>query len=470
MDKIFGHFLSRNDNDMKRLAYASWFIAQIPIEEFSGDEKLFWKFIEYCSKLNVPMKRKYLDIWLNTELRSVLHETNARVSGTETLNINEPVAFETLVQTVTQVLGDDYTVLETEDNDIEDFKVEYADFITKRRNQRLTEALSETYNVLNDTDNTLVATDYALDTISKINDIYDVSKLEELNTQDAKDSATATMEFVSDSGLPAIDKDSGGIFTKQLVGIEAQPATGKTRFVLGTYVYRAITLYHKNVLFINLEQTHEEIEAMLVAAHVFHLFDIQLNDLMILRNNVPDEFKSQVEAASFDLFRSGKYGKIVCEDTELYAESFITTLTNKDRLKGPFDLICIDYMGLIESKPEQYKKELTEAEIIKVCFRRFKRYLRKTNKAGIAISQFNREGIQAGKADKEITADMAQGGLAVYRNTDYNIAISMTDTMKAQHVRRFSQPKVRSSAGFGTFIADVRLGFCYFKQRAAQKV
>ena len=59
---------------------------------------------------------------------------------------------------------------------------------------------------------------------------------------------------------------------------------------------------------------------------------------------------------------------------------------------------------------------------------------------------------------------MAQGGIAVYRNTDYNIAMSMTETMRLQQKRRFSQPKVRSSAGFPSFIVDTRLGFCYFKQ------
>ena len=65
---------------------------------------------------------------------------------------------------------------------------------------------------------------------------------------------------------------------------------------------------------------------------------------------------------------------------------------------------------------------------------------------------------------------MAQGGITVYRNTDYNIAISMTETMRLQQKRRFSQPKVRASAGFGSFIADTRLGFCYFKQVVQKSV
>ena len=51
-----------------------------------------------------------------------------------------------------------------------------------------------------------------------------------------------------------------------------------------------------------------------------------------------------------------------------------------------------------------------------------------------------------------------------------SLAISMTETMRLQQKRRFSQPKVRASAGFGSFIADTRLGFCYFKQVVQKSV
>ena len=177
-----------------------------------------------------------------------------------------------------------------------------------------------------------------------------------------------------------------------------------------------------------------------------------------------------VEAARYDLFESGKYGKIVCIESELYVENYLNKIRNWDKLKGPFDLIIIDYIGLMKSKPAQYQREKLKADIIATTFETFKGYIRTTRKAGIAISQFNREGIAAGNADKEITTEMAQGGITVYRNTDYNIAISMTETMRLQQKRRFSQPKVRASAGFGSFIADTRLGFCYFKQVVQKSV
>lgn len=474
MDKIFAHFISRGDHEdaTRRLAYASWFVETIPLIEFDGDEKLFTEYLEYSVTLGVPIKLKYFDIWLSTELREVLHKLRVKVAGCENLNFEDPASFETLYRTTVDVMHDNFNVLEAMPSELDDFKVEIAAYFSKKRGERLTQALSGTFDMLNDTSSVDEAADYALDNINAIKEIYDTDKLEDLDANEGRDLTNdlKTMVKVSDSGLPAIDTDSGGLYTSQLLGIEAQPGTGKTRFALGTYCYRAATVYKKNVLFCTLEQKEEEIKAMLLACHVFRMFNIQISDKMIVTDNIPDEIRPQVEAAKFDLFESGKYGKLIVKELDLYVETFIVKMRTLDKLLGPFDLIAIDYMGLIESKPAQYQKEKTEYEIIKTAFKQFKKYLRHTNKAGIAISQFNRDGIQAGKNDKEITTEMAQGGIAVYRNTDYNIAISMTETMRLQQKRRFSQPKVRSSAGFHNFLADVRLGFCYFNQIAQKAV
>lgn len=470
MDAIFTHFIARGDvaEANRRLSYASWFVSNIPEEEFSSEEKLFYEFIEYCVDLSITITFKHMQVWLDTELREVLHRTNVRVTGCEALSFDDPATFETAYRVTSDVLSDNFKILETMDSEVDDFKVDVAAYFSRKKSDRLTSALSSTFDMLNRTDSAEEASNYALETINAIQDIYDPSLMEELDTQSHEEDNQFTR--ISDCGLPAIDNDSGGIFTTQLFGIEAQPGTGKTRYALGTYCYRAAVLYHKDVLFLSLEQTTVECEAMLVACHTFHMFNIQVSDKMILTGTVPSKIAKQVEAAKYDLFESGKYGKLVCLEKDLYAETFISKLRAWDKMMGPFDLICIDYMGLIESKPAQYQKTLTEFEIIKTSFKQFKRYLRRSKKAGIAISQFNREGIQAGKNDKEITTDMAQGGLAVYRNTDYNTAISMTDTMRLQQKRKFSQPKVRSSSGFPTFIANTRLAFCFFEQVVNKQV
>ena len=472
MDKYFTHFISRSGGEeaKRRLAYASWFCDTVPSTEFDGDEFLFYEYLSYSVRLGAVVTAKYFDVWLGTELRQILHRTNVRVPGCEAMRFEDPAVFENAPRTTKDVMLDNFRILSAMESDVEDFVVETSAYFEKRRNERLTQILMKTFEIVNDTGSSEEASDYIVDQTNAVKDIYDPDNLEDLEDTDVERNPTGQMELITDYGLPAIDKDSGGIYTTQLVDVEAQSGAGKTRFALGSPCYIALTKYKHNVLYFTLEQTKQEIESMLVARHVFELFHIFITDKVINTNKIPEEHKKTYEAARYDLFESGKYGKFVCVETTLYIESFVSKIKTLDKLKGPFQLICIDYMGMMESNPPAYKRAPTEYEIIKEAFKLFKRFCRKCRKAGLSLSQFNRDGVTAGKNDKEITTDMAQGGLAVFRNTDYNIAISMSDTMKLQQRRRFSQPKVRSSAGFPPFIADTRLGVCWFNQIATKEV
>lgn len=472
MDTIFSHFISRGEDgaSKRRLAYASWFIESIPESEFKGDDLIFYKYLEFSDKLGVSITYRYFQVWLDTELTEILHKTKAKVTGTETLNFEEPVSFATACRVTKDVMSDNFNVLEKTESQIDDFKIDIASYFNRKRKERLTQALASTYDLLNQAGSVTEASAYALDNIGCVDAIYDVTKLDALNTSTSSDNKEDKLQKVTDSGLPAIDADSLGIYETQLFDIEAQPGIGKTRFLLGTFVYRALTVYKKNVAVFALEQTEEEVKNMLIARHVFTMFNIQVNSKMLNTGLLPEDVQTKVEAAKIDLFESGKYGKLYAEECSLYVETFISKFRTTDRLKGPFDLICIDYVGLVESRPAQFQKQLMEFEIIRNTLRYFKQYLRNTRKAGITISQFNGKGITAGENDKEITTEMAQGGPAVYRNTDYNIALSCSNSMRLQQKRRVSQPKVRDSKGFDTFIVDTRLGFCYFRQVAQKKV
>ena len=97
MNEIFTHFIAREDKleARRRLAYAQWFTDNIPLTEFDGDERLFCEYIDYSAKLGVPLTFKYLQVWINTELRELLHATKIRVKGCETLNFDDRNSFDT---------------------------------------------------------------------------------------------------------------------------------------------------------------------------------------------------------------------------------------------------------------------------------------------------------------------------------------------------------------------------------------
>lgn len=466
MHNIFACFVDK-DGDSQRPVYTSWFVEMFPSSEFNGDELLFYTYMTYCSVLGVSCKRKYLETWCATELRKTLVNTKVKVPGCEAINMSDPLGFEEIFRVSQQVLLDDFDALCNIDTPVIDFPVECAKFMNDRKTERIVSILSKSFDMLQTTNDATVAGDYAIGQLQVVDYIYDEAVLEDLVSGRTE---RTPLEFITDYGLPAIDTDSGGIYTTQLVDVEAQSGSGKTRFILGHPVYNAAVKYHKNVLIYALEQSTIELENMLIARHLFAMYGIQIDDTTIARGEVPEEYKSYVEAARIDLFESGKYGKIVIREDMLYAESIIRTITMHDKLLGPFDLICIDYVGLIETKPVAYQRELTQADIISLSLKVLKRFARKRKRGVLTVSQFNADGVRAGKADKEITTEMAQGGMSVYRHTDYNIAISMTDEMRAMGKRRFSQPKVRSSAGFGTFICSVWMGVCYFQQDAKKAV
>ena len=469
MNDIFTHFISRDKaDDSRRVGCLMWFDETFPASEFTGEDLVMREYCHYSSVMEVPMKYNYFNTFLSTELKRLLISTGVRVPGTDNLNYDEPTGLETAYLVSVEYLLNKFKALESYESDISDFKVIADAFMKNKLGERLVSELGKTYESLSASENPGAAAEYALDNILMLKEIYNPENLEELVDMDSR--TNAEFEFVCDTGIPAIDEDIGALYTCQLFGIEAQPGVGKTRFALGVFAYRTAVLYKKNVIYYQLEQSKAEAEAMLIARHVFTIFNIQISDSMIVRNQVPEELKSKVEAARIDLFESGKYGKIYIKHCQLYVETLTQTFKKDDKLHGPFDVIEIDYMGLIEQVGSKYKKELLEYQVISKSFRKFKRYLESVHKSGVAVSQFNEKGIKAGEADEKIGTNMAQGGIAIYRNTDNNLALSRTETMKAQQKLRVSQPKIRGTAGFGSVVIDTRLGFSYFYQNTPNKL
>lgn len=468
-DNIFGYFVANGnpEDDGKRVSYMLWFLEHFPANEFHQMSRILYEYVEFSGKLKIPLKLEYAEVFCKDYLRKFLINKKVKIEGTEDLNFDDASALENAVRITTEKVKD--RIIWYEDNrddyNLQDFIVSAKQFMHSQLDSRLTDVLSGTFDMKTETDDADKALSWAKVQLENIGSIYDEGCLEELDMTTTSGESGDDMEFVCNTGLEGVDADIDGIYTTQLGGLEAAPGTGKTRFSLGVWAYRAAVYFHKNVLFYSLEQNKKECEAMLIARHVYELFQIQIVDKLIARNNVPDEYKEQVEAARIDLFESGKYGKIHVVATDLYMETFIDKIKATDRLKGPFDLIIIDYMALI-TEQTSYGKPKGIGEIVSYCYRAFKKYVRQSNKAGIAVNQLNREGIAASEADKDITTEMAQGGLEVYRSTDFNLVISATKEMRLQKKRRISQPKARSSENAAPVIVDVRLGVCLFYQQA----
>lgn len=466
---IFAYFISKDgqeDRQQKQLGYLSWFVDQFPEEEFQKEEAVFYDFLRYCSELVVPAKEAYLEAYMSTELKRFLLKSKVRVTGAEGLSYEEPNALETAVSITRDIVSVSFREIAAQDVALSDFPVYANKFMQERLDERTVEVLGNTYDMISKSDNPGEAALWAREQLTALSDIYDLSALEEI-TDSAMDAVA--MEPLMSTGIPAIDRDIVALCRTQLLDISGGPASGKTRLTLGLFGHGAL-MKGLNVLYYTLEQTKAEAEAILVARHVLHLFGDIISDKMILMNTVPKELISKVAAARIDLFESSNYGRIEIQETDLYLENFVDKIKTQDRVKGPFDMVIIDHMSLMQSMPPKFGRQLDDYKVISKSYRKFKQYIRKAKKGGISVNQFNREGVTASKADKEIDATMGAGGMEAYRSTDINLVITCTEVMKAQGQRRISMPKTRSSQGFGSVLMTTKLGCGYWAQQTKRQV
>jgi len=475
MHKIFGYFLRRPEDTIdiiaKRAAYATWFRESFPAEEFKAEERLFYEILNYAERFGTALTEKYIKVYIKTDMRTFVLKNKIKVSGTEELNNFDDLSqLESLILRTQDVLLGHFWELLNEESDVEEFAA-YADlFMAEKLEERTLTILMTAYEMKSTSVKGMTGSDdmstYLVDETSYVRDVYNRDKLEELA------SATTTVKKprrrILLTDIPAVDKDTLGMYTRQCIGIEADAGMGKTKFALGVLVYQAAVEFHNDSIYYALEQDRDEIEANLIARHYYTLYNEIMDAKLILFDQVPEEYRKQVIAAKMDLFESGKYGKIEIKgNAKLFLETFIDKVKMDDKLLGPFDMIVIDYMALIEQAPTHgkgYVKQLQEYEIIRYAYRRFKRYVLNYDKLGIAVNQLNAAGGEKAKKGQDITTSDAQGGKEVYRSTDYNITIVATPEMEAKGMREIVSPKKRNSAGLGRILLKTKLAACLWRQ------
>lgn len=483
MEQLFTYFTGRVGEDrkvvQKRFALSFWFLESFPETEFKGIERYFYQALQQAVDLETPMNERFLDTFIKSELKSIIARTKEKVPGTETMVFEDIIQLETAVRIVGDLMRESYIELLSYDSDFDNFLPDASEFMGLRLQSQVLDLMSTSYEMLNTMTNKRIGPQ---DTIEFMNfrtqmimEIYDKAKLESIGDISAlytenedgevEVNAKQVFELSFDTGITGLDKDMKGIYTTQLIGVEAAPGMGKTKFAVSVLNYRAATAFKKNTWFGSLEQTVPEIEAMFLSIHIFHLFNKQVSSFDIARGALTPEMQRLKDIAYEDLFKSGKYGKILIEECDLFIETFVNKFKMIDVLHGGVDVFTVDYMALMQqapAKPGEYKAVMTDWKIIQLAYRRFKAFCRQKRKVGIAVNQLNREGITKSKAGQLTDQNDAQGGIEVYRNTDYNIVISATEEMEAMRIRRLTNPKKRNADGLGELLVNVRLAFGYW--------
>jgi len=465
ISNIFKFFLSRGNivEDTKRLAYANWFLDTIPSKYFNNsEERLLAKCITYSIKLGIPITLNYIQAYMVTSLKKIMIEEKIYPEGVGIIDYTDPIQIETAYEIFKSNIATEYEILYSlPDFSIDNFYPEILVYMNDSVTKCIQKIIEKSFSII---ESGKGATDAGLVMQKEINTVMEVfseSNLEELpgyvNTFEGKD-----VELVCKTNIEDIDRDMHGVYKTRLYGLEAAPGIGKTRFALGVFAYNASVYYKKDVAYFQLEQSKKEVEAMLVARHIYELKGLIVPDDNIYRNDLDKEDVKLVEIAKYDLFESGKYGKLYIRCKDLEVNSFINKFITIDNLHGPFDLFILDYAYIVEHVPGPYERAMDQETIIKLVYRRFKRFCRNYFKAGVIVNQLNKNGIE--KTQKDIITDTgdAAGGQEVYRNTDFNLVLGCTEEMEAQHIRRLGNPKKRYTEGMGRPLLKTRLGACVF--------
>ena len=450
-------------------AYGVWFITSFNVSQFEGLERLLYCCLAEAVSIDVPLTKSFFETWLKTSAKVKIRSEDIRVESTMSYDYKQAsqyseayIAIVVAAQNLIQSIMD----AELPQRDFGELMYEY---LKTRASEAYTEALANAFPRFT---NGEPPSDVALELEAKlasINEMYDVQKLEDLDFYVSGKDESECVRVICNTGIPALDEDSGGIKTTKLYTLNGQPASGKTKFSMACFVYKVLTEAKEDVLYYELELPKVAIKNMLIAIHITNIFrgTVKIPDsAMEILDNLTPEQRQCYEVAKSDLFDSGKYGKIEIK-TECVTERFYNEVRNFAIQHPRFSLLAIDYMGLIESDPPndgKYHPAPAEYELITQGYKTVKKLQLKYNFAAVCLNQYNDKGIEAVSAGKPIRSGFVQGGHIVNRHTDYDINLTFTEEQKMRKARTLSLGKTRFSEGFAKVLLSTDLAISRFKQ------
>lgn len=471
MNRIF-KWLCEESNEYSSVAYIKWFASNFDPSEFMGNERLMLCFIKYCGFLGITPKRAYLDAYIKVDLKSDIKKYNIKIDTLGAYDYSQVSQLEEAYQILAATAVDTFELYMQEDLSGRDFKVDLYDFIKTRKSDKIQEAFMKFYPMLTDGSDPNEVSTKMRTILTNIDKVYDVKKAKEVDfmhaTKDVDDSSD-DMEFVCYTGIPCIDGDIGGIYTKLMYTLTAQPGGGKTRMSIADWAYPVLMAGY-DVYYLETEMSRNQIENALIAHHIVQIYGgrIKIPDsVMNKKKEMSPEQRQIYESAKIDLFESGKYGKFIFK-LGVVAEQVEEDVLGVIREDPNIRLVVLDYMGHCKSDPgEFYRGKKDRYEIITDAYEGMRSALLQANFAALCLNQYNDKGIAKAEMGKHMSSGDVQGGHVVERETDYDMHLTYTEEQRIAGVRSFNTAKVRGASGFNDVLIGVDLSVSIFNQQSS---
>ena len=463
MEKIFKWFTLADEPSTQK--YVWWFAKSFEPKNFTGIDRLFMCYIKFCAKLSIIPRKESLSSYLITDGKRDIKRNNIRLEAMNSYDYDESSQFEEAFRLLSATAITQFESYCDVDLTGREFKTDVYVFMSEMRSNDIQEAMMSFYPKLTDGSDVTEVTHDLRNRLAQIDEIYAEKKIKQIDFTTDEESSTE-MRFLCKTDIPAIDGDIGGIYTRILTTLNAQPQGGKTRFALIHYIYKVLTVAKKNCIFYELELSQTQVKNILIAYHISVVYGgrIKIPDSLLNRKSELSAEQLRIyESAKIDLFESGKYGKLTIRNECIVEELEDELLAD---IKGDPDLayIGIDYMGLVQSKPEKSYQRMERYEIITTAYEIVRRILLIADVGAICINQYNDEGIKAAFSGKSIRPGHVQGGHIVERHTDYDLSMTYTEEQKLAGIRDLQNSKTRGTMGFGRVQLSTDLSVSIFRQ------
>lgn len=465
MEKIF-KWLTEESHNEKSSVYSHWFATNFSHKDFVGVDRLLFCYVSYCSQLFVTPSLKYLHSYLKVDGKRDIKKYNIKEDTMTAYDYSQNSQLEEAFSILSKLATTTYNKYIAVDLEDRNFSMDMREFMNDRKAEVIQDAFMNYYPKLSDgSDVTEVSSNFRQH-LADIDKTWDPKKIATMSDATSSDDEE-DMEYICDWSLPCLDNATGGIYTKCIYTLNAQPGGGKTRMAEIHGIYQALTVAKVDVLMYELELTKKQVKNILIAYHIMQVYGgrFKIPDSLLNKPHLLSPEQRQIyESAKIDLFESGKYGNLIIK-TDLYVETYEEELETELRNNPNLRLLVVDYMGLMESKPaNKFDKQLTGYEIIREGYIITRRVLKRHRLGAICINQFNDKGIEAAYAGKQIRPGHIEGGQIVMRHTDCNIDLTFTEEQELAGVRMLAISKARGNAKFRNVQLNTELSVSIFEQ------
>lgn len=240
--------------------------------------------------------------------------------------------------------------------------------------------------------------------------------------------------------------------------------THNTRFAIGTIGYQALMM-GKNVLHISLEQKPTRVYPMYQARHIVQQIGTRarMSDSHIFKGTYDPADEGIVQESFVDLAENPNYGKLKIVGRDLKSDNFEDYLNNiYDEF--PFDVVIIDYFGLIgvHSPQSRFAELAGFANTLKSACK----YFKGQGFLAVVPNQLSTD-VEAKllKGDDRESKLGGAGSQDLLRGSDITVTLSETQDMESNGTIKLLVDKQRTGSRVPNLDMDVDKGRCIFVEK-----